>query len=116
VLFKKVNYKNNMREKNLVSFNKLTVEEQRKIAKKGGIASGEVRKKKKEFKERIATALEYITKEKSKQAQTEELKKIIEEIGYDVFVILKEIEKGKLKAVDKIWNMLYGKPSKTIIM
>jgi hypothetical protein len=97
-------------EENLKPFNTLTVEEQREIAKKGAQASIKVRREKKELKERIALALEYITKEKSKQAQTEELKKIIDAIGYDTFIVLKEIEKGNLTAIDRFWDRLYGKP------
>jgi hypothetical protein len=97
-------------EENLKPFNTLTVEEQREIAKKGAQASIKVRREKKELKERIALALEYITKEKSKQAQTEELKKTIEAIGYDTFIVLKEIEKGNLTAIDRFWDRLYGKP------
>jgi hypothetical protein len=97
-------------EENLKPLNTLTKEEQREIAKKGAQASIKVRREKKELKERIALALEYITKEKSKQAQTEELKKTIEAIGYDTFIVLKEIEKGNLTAIDRFWDRLYGKP------
>jgi len=97
-------------EENLKPFNTLTVEEQREIAKKGAQASIKVRREKKELKERIALALEYLKKEKSKQAQTEELKKIIDAIGYDTFIVLKEIEKGNLTAIDRFWDRLYGKP------
>ena len=43
---------------NLIPFNKLTEEEQRELARRGGIASGEARRKRKTFKEELITLLE----------------------------------------------------------
>ena len=47
-----------MNESNLRPFNELTEEEQREIARKGGIASGEARRRKKTLKEELITLLE----------------------------------------------------------
>lgn len=46
------------RQKNLIPMNKRTVEEQRKIASSGGIASGEARRRKKALKETMRMLLE----------------------------------------------------------
>lgn len=43
---------------NLKPFNQLTEEEQRELARKGGIRSGEVRRERKKFKEDLIAALE----------------------------------------------------------
>ena len=42
-----------MNEENLKPFNQRTESEQREIAKKGGIASGEARRKKRDFRETL---------------------------------------------------------------
>lgn len=47
-----------MNEENLVSLADRTTEEVREIARKGGIASGEARRRKKTFKEELITLLE----------------------------------------------------------
>lgn len=98
------------KEDNLVSLADRTTEEQRKIAKLGGIASGKVRKEKREFIDKLKIGLEYLTDQKSKQAQTPELKEMIEKMGFDIYTVLKEIERGNLNAVDRFWDRLYGKP------
>ena len=46
-----------MNESNLKPFNELTVEEQRKLAKKGGIASGKARRARKTLKEELLLLL-----------------------------------------------------------
>ena len=46
-----------MNEENLIPFNERTVEEQREIARKGGIKSGEARREKKLFREAIEKKL-----------------------------------------------------------
>ncbi len=99
-----------MAREDLIPFNRLTEEEQKKLARKGGQASGEARRKKRDLKEKLATALEYITSEKIKQEPDKKLKRIIKNIGYDVYVLLKEIEGGNLQAIDRAWDRLYGKP------
>lgn len=52
-----------MNEDNLIPMNERTKEEQRKIAKMGGIKSGEVRRERKAFKEALLLALETMTEE-----------------------------------------------------
>lgn len=99
-----------MARKDLIPFDTLTEEEQKKLARKGGLASGEVRRKKRDLKEKLAVALEYITSEKIKQTPDKKLKSIIKNIGYDVYVLLREIEGGNLQAIDRAWDRLYGKP------
>lgn len=46
-----------MNEENLISFKERTEEEQREIARKGGVASGKARREKKIFKEAIEKQL-----------------------------------------------------------
>jgi hypothetical protein len=46
------------KEDNLIPFNKLTENEQREIAKSGGIASGESRRRKKQLKDDLIRLLE----------------------------------------------------------
>lgn len=46
-----------MNEENLIPFNERTEEEQREIARKGGIASGESRRKRKTLKEELLILL-----------------------------------------------------------
>lgn len=45
-------------QENLIPFNELTEEKQRELARKGGIASGEARRRKKSLKEELITLLE----------------------------------------------------------
>ena len=47
-----------LNESNLRPFNELTEEEQRELARKGGIASGEARRRKKTLKEELIALLE----------------------------------------------------------
>lgn len=47
-----------MNEENLIPFNQMTEEQQREIARKGGIASAEARKRRKTLKEELIALLE----------------------------------------------------------
>ena len=60
---------------NLIPFNKRTEEEQRKIARQGGIASGESRRRRKTFKEALLIALE-----------TEKDGQLIQDLGIDALI------------------------------
>jgi hypothetical protein len=102
-----------MAEKDLIPQNLRTKEEQKKIASMGGHASVKVRRAKKELKERIVLALQFLTDQQAKMADSPEQKKIIKDVGYDTFVVLKELKKGNLQAVDRFWDRLYGKPEAT---
>ena len=63
-----------MVSKNLIPFNKLTEEEQRKLASSGGKKSVEVRKKKRDLKERFKIALEFMAKERLLKKQVRLIK------------------------------------------
>lgn len=62
-----------MNEDNLIPFNELTKEEQREIARKGGIASGEARREKKAMKEQIQLLLSLPLKDKKAVKQLQAL-------------------------------------------
>lgn len=57
----------------LVPFNKLTEEEQRKIASKGGKASAKARREKKEMKEQISLLLSLPLKDKQAKAKLKKM-------------------------------------------
>ncbi len=99
-------------KENLKSLADRTTEEQREIATMGGKASGEARRKKKELKEKLAIGLEYLTNLKA--GEMPENKDIIQEIGYDTFLVLKEIGEGNLQAVDRAWDRMHGRPQTSI--
>ena len=52
-----------MNQENLVSLGDRTIEEQREIARKGGIASGKARKEKKLLKDELAIIMENVNKD-----------------------------------------------------
>lgn len=96
-----------MNDKNLVPFNERTESEKREIAKKGGRASGEARRRKKTMSElarQIANAP--ISQEKTKR-QLKELG-IDEDLTNNALVtasVFKSAVKGNMQAVDK-WEQL----------
>lgn len=59
-----------MNEENLIPFNERTEEEQREIARKGGIASGEARRRKREIKDSLDLLLSLPFKIKANNADT----------------------------------------------
>lgn len=65
-----------MNEDNLIPFNELTEEKQRELARKGGIASGEARRKKKTMRENAELLL-------SLGVKNDKLKKVMNELGID---------------------------------
>ena len=82
---------------NLIPQNKRTKEEQRAIAKKGGIASGKSRAKRKAFKEDLLLALSMI-----KDGKT------VQELGLES-IIAKYLD-GDLKAFELIRDTIGEKP------
>lgn len=95
---------------NLIPMNKRTKEEQRKIATKGGKASGESRRRKKSTKQLLEIIL-------SKQADNSKMRKLLEDLGYDkdeitndlamnFSMVNKVITKGDSKAYNTIQNIL----------
>lgn len=68
-----------MNEENLIPFNELTEEEQREIARKGGIASGEARRRKKTIKDTLDLLLSKSFNLNTKSGKS--IKKQIEALG-----------------------------------
>ena len=82
---------------NLKPFNELTQEEQRKLAKKGGIASGKARKEKKLLKELLEEAL-------AKGTDTDN------EYVNITLALIKQANEGNVKAYEVIRDTLGQKP------
>ena len=77
---------------NLIPFTELTEEEQRKIATKGGIASGKARRKKKLIKEQLELLLSLPLKD-------ENAKRKLEQIGIDTDNL-----DNQMAMIISIWN------------
>lgn len=90
-----------MNEENLIPFNKMTEEQQRELARKGGIASQKKRKERKKFKEDLLLALETI-----KDGKT------IQEIGVEA--ILEKFMNGDIQAFTTIRDTVGEKPIEKI--
>lgn len=86
-------------EQNLKPQNKRTKSEQREIARKGGIASGKARKKRKEFKEALKTALTVVI----------ENDKTVQEIGIEA--LLERFMKGDPKVFELVRDTIGEKPT-----
>lgn len=86
-----------MNEENLIPFNKMTEEQQREIARKGGIASQKKRKERKTLKEELLLLLE----------DNEMQQKIS-------LALLKEAQKGNTKAFEIVRDTIGEKPKETI--
>lgn len=86
-----------MSKSNLISLADRTTDEQRAIAKKGGIASGESRRKRKTFKEALLLALE-----------TEKDGQLIQDLG--VQAIIKKYIDGDLEVFKTIRDTVGEKP------
>lgn len=83
--------------KNLKPFNELTEEEQRELAKKGGIASGKARKEKKLLKDILEEALLKGTETNNEYINI-------------TLALIKEARKGNVKAYEVIRDTLGQKP------
>lgn len=90
-----------MNEDNLIPMNERTKEEQREIAKKGGIASGKVRRERKKFKDDLLLAL-----------QTLKDGKTIQELGVEA--ILEKFMSGDIQAFTTIRDTIGEKPIEKI--
>ncbi len=99
-------------KENLVPFSERTEDEQREIAKKGGVASGKARRRKRTMKE----AAELILKAPANDEQTELLKKygIPEQDCTNLLVIMAKAvqmaSEGNLKAAEFIRDTLGENP------
>lgn len=93
---------------NLVPQNKRTKSEQRKIAQKGGIASGKARKRKKQLKEIVKIFLEQLP-------SSEKARKKLKEAGFEedemtnqallVLTTFKQAMKGNMRAIEFLRDM-----------
>ena len=108
-----------MAKKDLIPFNKLTEEELKKAASNGGKKSGEVRRKKKDLKERFKIALEFMGNEKAKALKKSgQLDKaaLVKEVGLEVYSLLEIAsntlidEKVQASAWNDVMDRTEGKP------
>ena len=128
-----------MAEKDLISLANRTTEEQQRIARMGGIASGKSRRSQRTISERIKIALKISTNEhlRAKKKEIRELwpnrhtsgnkeqlkiviaqTQTIKECGIDVYKILKiaespETQEIALKATNALWDREEGRPNQT---
>lgn len=93
-------------EKNLKPFNKLTVKEQREIAKKGGLASGQKRRKQKTYREMAKAMLSATITDKT---VLKELKSFgIDETdikSYTLLGMIKASANGNPNAFDRLMEL-----------
>lgn len=92
-------------KENLIPFNERTVEEQRKIQRKGGIASGKARREKADLKKKVNEIL-------AMDVFSPQLKKTLEEKGLSatnqtavVTVLLQKALKGNIRAIELLAKM-----------
>lgn len=96
-----------MNESNLVSLADRTTEEQREIARRGGIASGEARREKKRLKEAIETALELPYTDMMTGKTTTNLEAV-------VAALIEQARKGDVSAFRAIRDSIDGLPVQRI--
>lgn len=89
-------------EQNLIPANKRTKDEHREIAKKGGIASGEARRKKANLRKAFETILQA-------KVASPNVKKQLEDLGFDstnemalAMVMMQKAMKGNVRAFEQI--------------
>ena len=108
-----------MAKKDLIPFNKLTEEQLKKATSNGGKRSGEVRRAKKDLKERFKIALEYMAKEKAKTLKKSgqiEKAELVKEISLEVYSLLEIANNALVKDETQLaaWNNVMdrteGKP------
>lgn len=109
-------------EENLIPFNQMTEEEQRKIARMGGIASQKARKEKKRMKETIDAILQ-MAMNPGKELEIDEIKSFAEMKGKNLTVeqamVVQQIQKalkGDLSAVTFLRDTSGQKPAELIEM
>ena len=104
-------------EEHLIPFNKLTVDEQRKIASNGGKKSGEVRRAKKQLKECLSLILEQPVKNKSALKAIAELGVPTDQIDNKMLTMVALFRKaiqdgGDIAAIKEIRSILGEEESK----
>lgn len=112
-------------QENLIPFNERTEEEQRAIAKKGGIASGEARRRKRSIKDSLDILLSQPFKLKDKNGK--DLKKQLQALGispddidnqmamaYAMFMVAMSGGKNSVGAFNSIRDTLGEKPKESV--
>jgi hypothetical protein len=114
-----------MAQKDLIPLNKRSKEDQYRIKQMGGIKSGEVRRKKRDLKERFKLGLEIFTELKARELKingNEEAAKIVKEIGLETFTFLdilqddKNSPQIKLQAINDILDRVEGKATQKSVI
>ncbi|MEY8463124.1 hypothetical protein [Streptococcus merionis] len=93
-------------EQNLVPMNQRTKSEAREISRKGGVASGKVRRQRADLKRSFETLL-------SSEVNNEQMRELLIRLGYDptnemalALVILQKALNGDVKAFTKIQDVI----------
>ena len=106
-----------MNESNLIPFNQLTEEEQREMARKGGIASGEARKRKKTLKEAMDLLLSLPVKDKEVRKKIAALGIDPDEIDNQMAIVIAQWQqavKGNTRAYENVQATVGEKPKENI--
>ena len=93
-----------MNEQNLIPMDRLTESEQRELQRKGGIASGEARRRKKHGKELIRMLLEMQAKDGRLIKQAVDAGVAADDVTNEVILHLRQMEKAALKADTKAYT------------
>jgi hypothetical protein len=104
-------------EDNLIPFSERSKEEARELGRKGGIASGEARKKKKLFKEHIELLLSLPLKDKKAIKQLESLGIDIDNIDNQMAMVIsmwQKALKGDVNAFNTLRDTVGEKPKETL--
>lgn len=94
---------------NLVSLSSRTTEEQREIARAGGIASGEARRERKRLKEAIEAALQLPYTDMMTGKTMSNLEAI-------VAALIEQARQGNVSAFKELRNTIDGLPTATVAM
>lgn len=104
-------------EQNLIPFNKQTEEEQREKARKGGIASGVARRKRKAMKENLELLLSLKVQDKKIKAVMKALgikeSEMTNQMAMQV-AMLNQSLKGNVQAYKELRDTVEGKPTDNI--
>ena len=102
---------------NLIPQNKRTKEEQREIARKGGIASGKARRKKKLIKEQLELLLSLPLKDENAKRKLEQLGIDADNLDNQMAMIISiwnKALKGDIQAFNSIRDSIGEKPSDVV--
>lgn len=100
-------------EENLIPFNERTEEEQREIARKGGIASGEVRREKKLIKDQLNLLLSLPLKDPKAKKQLKSLGIDVDNLDNQMAMVIsmwQKAIKGDVQAFNSIRDTVGEKP------